>query len=117
MHKNISTAKLIKYLDVNHLEFFFRNGIGEAYATVNGIKYYVHSNENGITPHIHARYQGEEISIDLLTFDVTGSFKSKTKMKEALQFTKKDRLSLIEFYKGNTNGMKISFDEAKTLVE
>ena len=117
MHSNSSIAKLIDYLDADHLEFIFKSGIGEAYATINGIKYFVHSNENGITPHIHARYQGAEISIDLLTFEVTGSFKSRTKQKEALCFAKTEQLSLIEFYNGNTNGIKISFDEAKSLAK
>ena len=117
LHKNASLTRLINYLPDEELSFYFKSGIGEAFDKINGIKYFVHSNERGITPHLHARYQGEEISIDLITFDLTGSLNNIKKEKEALRFAKSNHKALIEFYNANSNGINISYEEAVSMVK
>lgn len=99
---------LIEQLDCKEtLEINLVSGIGNVVFPdkKNGLVYFVHSNEASITPHIHVKYSGEEISIDLKTFEVTNSFKSPTKQKRAIKYVKENQQELIEKYSELTNGL------------
>ena len=75
--------------------------------TENGIRYILHTKELRHTPHVHARYQGQEISIDLFTFKVTNSFKNPKKEKEAVDYVKSNRDKYLQLYNMKTNGIHI----------
>lgn len=73
----------------------------------NGIYYFYHTNEKGHVPHIHARYQGEEISIEILTLNVRGQLKNKKKQKEIIEYVKCNKKKLLKDYNLKTNGIHI----------
>lgn len=81
---NLTNADEIVYSDViapqNAAEFERKNGI----------VYFFHSSEKPHLnyPHVHARYGEDTISISLRDFTVIGSFSSKKKQKEAVEYVK-----------------------------
>lgn len=111
LDSNIQLYKLIDYFELKTIHINYISGIGEGYAKVNGITYLVHSNEDAHTPHIHAKYQGDEISISLLDYSVKGQMKNPKKEKEALNYVKKHRESMVGFYNINTNGVLMTYEE------
>lgn len=111
LDSDIQLYKMIDYLDLDTIHIHFISGIGEGYSRVNGIIYYIHSNEDAHTPHIHAKYQGNEISISLLDYTVKGKMKNPKKEKQALDYVKLNRESMVDFYNINSNGVVMSFEE------
>ena len=73
----------------------------------NGITYFLHTKELRHIPHIHARYQGEELSIEILTLKVRGSYKNRKKQKEALNYVAANANRLLAEYNLKTNGIHI----------
>ncbi len=64
----------------------------------NGIIYYINPKEKPHLhfPHVHAKDNGDTISISLRNYSVTGSFKSRSKQKEAVAFVKKNKRKLLK---------------------
>lgn len=73
----------------------------------DGIRFFVHTKELRHVPHIHARYQGEVISIEILTLKVRGAFKNKKKQQEAICYVELNRDELLKQYNLKTNGIHI----------
>ncbi len=109
LNANFCTDRFINNngLSGNLTLFFIPLGGGKGIDEQNGIKFFVHSDESNHTPHIHARYQGEEISINIRTLAVKGSFKNMKKQKEALKYVKDNKEKLISDFKKSTNGIDI----------
>ena len=107
----VELYKLVSFFDFDEIHFHYISGIGEGYATHRGIKYLVHSNESAHTPHIHAQYSGDEISISLLDYSVEGMFKNKKKAKDAVEYVREHREDMIDFYNVNTNGIIMTYKE------
>ena len=73
----------------------------------NGIYYFLHTKELRHVPHVHARYQGKEISVELLTDNVKGTFKNRKKQKEAIAYVKANSEEFLRKYNMKTNGIHI----------
>ena len=71
-----------------------------------GAVYYINTREKPHLeyPHIHVKYSGEEISISLTDFVVTGGFKNHSRMKIAKKYVKKNQESLLEKWHEIING-------------
>ena len=111
VYDQIELSKMISYFELKEIHFHYISGIGEGYATHRGIKYRVNPNEAAHPPHIHAQYGGKTISISLLDFSFKGSFNNKKKEKEAVEFVKRHREDMINFFNANTNGIQMTYKE------
>lgn len=103
-------ARLYKYLGCDgriDLEYVFSNGIGGFVDEEDGIVFFYHTKELRHIPHIHARYQGEEISIEILTLNVKGKFKNRKKQRKAIDYVSNHQVSLLEEYNNKTNGIRV----------
>ena len=67
----------------------------------NGIIYYFQTTEkcHEFNPHIHAKYQGEEVSVYLKTLKIDGRMKNRKKLKEIVEYVMKHREELLEKWK------------------
>lgn len=68
----------------------------------DGLVYYINTSEKPHLeyPHVHVKCSGEEISISLTDFAITGCFKSKSKIRIAKKYVeKKHDIMLKEWYK------------------
>ena len=90
-----------------YLEYIIGLPGGLGVDTKDGIFYFFHTNERGHMPHIHAKYQGKEISIGILTGEVKGEFKNKKKQREAIGYVEANKQELLERYNQKTNGIHI----------
>ncbi len=108
LKKDQRLIKFIRNFNIkNNLVLYFTPlAGGRGVDEINSIKFFLHSNEKSHTPHIHAKYQGDEISIDLITFKIKGEFKNKKKQKNALTYAKENQSKWIDSYKKYTNGIK-----------
>lgn len=107
---NSRLSKLIGYLnceDILNIEYVIWNGIGASIDEDDGIRYFYHTKELRHVPHIHAKYQDEEISIDILTLKVKGQFKNSKKQKKAVRYVKKNEKMLLDMYNKKTNGIHV----------
>lgn len=64
----------------------------------NGIIYYINPKEKPHLnfPHVHAKDNEDTISISLRNYSVTGSFKNRSKQKEAVAFVKTNKRKLLK---------------------
>ena len=58
-------------------------------------------------PHVRTIYQGEEISIEIHTLKVRGSYKNHKKQKEAAKYVEANTSNLLTKYNLKTNGIHI----------
>ncbi len=67
------------------------------YDREDGLIYFFHTNERNhlYYPHIHVKYNDEEISISLKDFSLTGNFESLKKMKVAIRYVKNHQQKLM----------------------
>lgn len=103
-------AKLYKFLECNgciDLEYVLYNGIGATLDRIEGIRFFYHTKELRHIPHIHAEYQGEKISIEIISLKTKGKFKNLKKQKVAIQYVTDKRDMLLEEYNKKTNGIHI----------
>ena len=103
-------AKLYIYLNFTEcidLEYVFYNGIGVALDEIEGIEFFYHTKERRHVPHIHARYQGDVIAIELQSQKVIGKFKNRNKQKKAIQYVIENKEKLIKEYNQKTNGIRV----------
>jgi hypothetical protein len=102
--------KTLRYLGnptTLHLDYTIGMPGGLGLDEKDGIYYFLHTKELRHAPHIHARYQGKTISIDILTLKVHGKFKNKKKMREAVGYVKAKQNELLEQYNKKTNGIHV----------
>ena len=100
--------KFVKYLgnpEELQLEYVIGLPGGLGIEKTKGINYFLHTKETNHLPHIHARYQGDEILIYINTLEIKGKFKNKNKDKEALEYVKNNREKLLIKYRDYTNGI------------
>ena len=66
-------------------------------AREDGIRYYFQTSErcHKFNPHIHAEYQGEDVSIYLKDLRIEGKIKSRTKLKEIKRYVIRHREELL----------------------
>ena len=92
----------------------FQGGRGAGVAEKEGIKFFFHTNEKNIhhKPHIHCKYSGEEMRIDLVDdIIIDKPFKTSKKSKIALEFCKQYKKELIDYWdKVVINGEYIKFE-------
>jgi hypothetical protein len=89
------------------LEYLLADGIGGGLDKEDGICFFYHTKELRHAPHIHAKYQGEEISIDILTQKVKGKFKNKKKQRQVVDYVIKNQQRLLDEYNNKTNGIRV----------
>ncbi len=112
LNPNVRLNKLFKYLNISdEITFVYLFGVpgGKSLDETNGISYFIHIKETNHTPHIHATYSGEEVSIYLNTGKIIGSFKSKTKMKQAKKHVDKNKDFFMDAYVKYTNGIVVFY--------
>ena len=103
-------AKLYKYLGCNgeiNLTYIFGYGIGGFFDEDNDVVFTFHTKESRHVPHVHASYQGDEISIDILTLRVKGSFKNGKRQRKAIRYVRENRGKFLEAYNEKTNGIHV----------
>ena len=63
----------------------------------NGINYYIQTKEkcHKFNPHVHAKYQGEEVSVYLETLKIKGKMKNKN-LKKVQEYVMEHREKLLE---------------------
>jgi hypothetical protein len=76
----------------------------------DGIKFIIHTEEyvHLGQPHVHAKYSGEEIKIDIGSLNVTGCFKNRKKEKRAIDAVKKHKECLMRKWTELVCGLKVS---------
>lgn len=112
LNPNVRIKKLINYLGIEEqITFVYLFGVpgGKTLDETNGIRYFLHPKETNHSPHIHAKFSGEEISIYLITGKIEGSFKSKTKMKQAQKYVNDNKEYLMDAYVKYTNGIVVFY--------
>ncbi len=115
LNEDARVYDLISYFNIQDnkitLEIVIGLGGGKDIAKIEGIRFFYHSREPKIhAPHIHAKYQNNEMSIVFIPgkFPIfKGSLKNKQKEKVAMDFAKKHRKELIEYYYRFQNGIQI----------
>ena len=107
----VKLKKTIRFLgnpQTLYLDYVIGLGGGFGLDEKDGIYFFLHTKELRHSPHVHAKYQGETISIDILTLRVHGKFKNKKKMREAVEYVKAKQEELLEQYNQKTNGIHIA---------
>lgn len=108
-HLDASVTRLIAYLGYPatvYLEYAIGIPGGRGIERKNGIRYFFHTKELRHLPHVHAEYQGDEISIDILSPKIRkGGFKNKRKEKEAVEYVRNHAEELLQQYNECTNGV------------
>lgn len=111
IRKNCPLKRLLLFLgNSNAITLYYRIGIGGGLGLgeEKGIRYFFYSNESAHTPHVHAKYQGRTVSIDLQTLKVKGSFKSKKKEFEAVQHIRANQAEYIKKFALYTNVLRVT---------
>ncbi len=117
-YKNKTLIELENQFNISKFKFpillNFQGQKGAGIAKKEGIKFFFHTNEKSIhhMPHIHCKYSGEEIRIDLTNILIIDKpFKNKKKSKVALDFCRKYKHELIEYWnKVVINGENMKFE-------
>ena len=68
------------------------------YDTYGGISYYFHTDEqrHEYNPHIHARYESQEISIYLNDYHIAGKFSNSAKQNQAIKYVRRNHRSILK---------------------
>lgn len=99
--------KLNTFYNGETIRIYFLYGIGDAIDDVDGIRYFYHIKESNHLPHIHAKYQGETIAINILDLKVKGTLKNKKKLREAVRYVEENKEYLLNLYNAGTNGIHV----------
>lgn len=96
-NENILQFVVDKILIIKYRNIVTPNG-AKFYDYFKGINYFFHSSETQHLnyPHVHAKYNGEVISISLTNFTVVGRFSNKQKMNQAIKYVIKHKEDLME---------------------
>ncbi len=109
---NVKFELLIKLFDLSEVEIFFSffMELGGRLLELNGMEFYMHSNESGRhhLPHIHVRYQGQEVVICLDGKILEGRIKNKYQ-KLAQEIIIGDKESFLIKWNSLTNGENFRF--------
>lgn len=77
--------------------------------TINGIKIYIYPNEDSEkhkSPHLHAYYQNQSITVDLTTFEATGNLPF-SQQKKALEWIHNNKQLLYENWNKLNSGIQL----------
>lgn len=109
----ISKYELVKFEEFYHMFTFEPNF--RVISRMAGMRFIIHSNENcgHNRGHIHIEFNGAEMEIDLLSFEVinvSGKI-ANHKVKMAQEFVKENQKTFIEHWNEFCNGIKIPIPE------
>ena len=109
---NSKFETVVKLFHFNEIEVFFSffMEIGGRLLELNGMEFYMHSREKGKhkLPHIHVKYQGDEVVISLDGKILEGKIKSKVQSL-AQEIIKSDKESFLIKWNNLTDGEKFRF--------
>lgn len=109
---NTKISTLIDTFKLNNIEVFFMffAELGGKILDLKGMKFYIHSKESGKhnIPHIHVKYQDNEVSISLNGEVLAGKIDTK-KQNIAIETIVKDKESLLLKWNEITDGEKFYF--------
>lgn len=82
------------------LDYFTEDGLlQQTVAVVENVKIIIHTKEHGHNePHVHAKYQGKEVVISLITGEVLCGYVNPSKTKVAKKYVLKNGKSLINIW-------------------
>ncbi len=110
---NTRIIDILSYFNSDEIIFIytFFLEIGGRLDTIDGLDFYMHSKENGKhhLPHMHVRYNNQEVVISLTGEILDGSINSK-KQKRAIEIIKDDRESFLLKWNTMTDGDKFVFN-------
>lgn len=116
LDSKVSTLINIFKLDQITIFFTFFGELGGRLLELNGMQFYMHSKEKGKhnIPHMHVKYQGEEVVISLDGKILAGKIKDK-KQKLAADIISGDRESLLLKWNSITDGEKFCFNKSELI--
>lgn len=116
LDSKVSTLINIFKLDQITIFFTFFGELGGRLLELNGMQFYMHSKEKGKhnIPHMHVKYQGEEVVISLDGKILAGKIKDK-KQKLAADIISRDRESLLLKWNSITDGEKFCFNKSELI--
>ena len=97
------------------LELKFLIGVGggfDALEKTKGINYWMNTRENGKhnLPHIHVKYNDEEVIIGILNGEILAGKIQKKKQNEAVERIKNNKNHLLFLWKTRTDGQKFDIN-------
>lgn len=105
--------KLVNIIRIKKLTFLLTIFVekGGNVLNINGMKFYIHSKENGKhhLPHIHVIYNEYEVVISLEGLVLEGNLPNK-KLKSAKQIIEENKYSLLLKWNDMTDGEKFEFN-------
>lgn len=109
-------ADLQRQFHISNLEFTVLlnfDGLGKSIGEKEGIHFYFHSNEKDLhhNPHIHCKYSGEEMRIEIETLKILDKPFKKSKVKIVKKFVKEHQVDLLNYWnKAIINGESIKLN-------
>lgn len=108
---NTPIYKILEIQKNSILNFAFIIGVGggfDALQREDGIQYSMNTREQGKHnfPHLHVKYSGEEVVINILTGQTIEGYIKSQKQKEAMQKIKENKEELMLLWNTRTDGKK-----------
>lgn len=104
---DVKLSRFVQQVDSDIIVINYLTGVGGRITKIDGVQLFVRSNENAHSPHIHAWYQGEELSFDIFKMTYKGKFKNKKKMKLVFEYVESHKDELAEIFRMQTNGLDV----------
>ena len=123
---NARLGSLIRLLHAENkqieLLWVYRPGGGADVWEEDGIHFIIHTNEyiHRGKPHVHAKYSGDEVKIDLQSFAVTGVMKNKGNERLAIETVKRNRGFFYQKWRELVCGLEVPefyYNEEEDLVK
>lgn len=121
---NVYIDPLFTYLGIqDKVELYFETSFGGEGSfnevECEGIQFYFHSDEtvHWGRPHIHAKVDENQISIDLNTFEIiVGRFEKRKQEKEAVECVKTHQRTFMKGWNDHSNGIRVNLNKYSDLV-
>lgn len=107
----------VKNNQINVIIFISHNA--GSYDIEGKLRYHMHSNENGIEPHVHVEVFCKDYSASIPILhpeDYTGNMPNKY-LKKAINKVKRERKKMLEFWNAHTNGLRVDINQALGIVD
>lgn len=106
---NNPISQIMKIINKDKLELKYLIGVGggfDALPKTNGVRYWMNTRESGKhnLPHIHVKYNDEEVIIDILNGNVLGGKIQKRKLNDAISKIQANKKSLLFLWNTKTDG-------------
>ncbi|MBR3297588.1 MAG: DUF4160 domain-containing protein [Clostridia bacterium] len=99
------------YSDEDHIVLYWTYTMpgGAEVLRKDGLKFIVHTDESVHLgqPHVHVEYSGEVIKIDILTLNITGSFKNKRAIRTAKNVVKEKKEFFLNRWNELVCGLRV----------